>query len=251
MKHTIEEKLNTLLELQALDNDLDDIVKLQGALPEEVEELQDELTELQARLRNSQEGLTELKESITMQRSKSKETEALVKKYEDQQMNVRNNREYDAITKEIDLQKLEIQLAEKRIKSAYEHIEKQKLEIEHDQAVIEKKKQVLDDKKVALQGLVSESEGEKRRLQKRRKEVVQHIEEALLKTYEKIRSSVRNKLAIVTIKRDACGGCFNLIPPQKQVDIREKKRIIICEHCGRIIADVTDQLVVADYSLED
>lgn len=238
MENTIENKLNALLDLQAIDCELDDFTKVRGALPEEVEDLENELTALQTRSYNTQEELANLEQEITTRRVSIKSLEALVKKYEEQQMSVRNNREYDAITKEIDLQKLEIQLAEKRIKSAYERIENQKLELEQCQVFIEKSQQALANKREALQVLMGESEGEEQKLREQRREVIQRVDKQLLKVYERIRENVRNKLAVVVVKREACGGCFNKVPPQKQADIKEKKNIIVCEHCGRIIADV-------------
>jgi predicted nucleic acid-binding Zn-ribbon protein len=238
MENTIENKLNALLDLQSIDCELDDLTKVRGALPEEVEDLENELTALRTRSYNTQEELANLEQEITTRRVSIKSLEALVKKYEGQQMSVRNNREYDAITKEIDLQKLEIQLAEKRIKSAYERIEKQKLELEQYQVFIEKSQQALADKREALQALIGENEGEEQKLHEQRRKVIQRVDKQLLKVYERIRENVRNKLAVVVVKREACGGCFNKVPPQKQADIKEKKNIIVCEHCGRIIADV-------------
>ncbi len=238
MENTIEKKLNALLDLQAIDCQLDDITKMKGALPEEVEDLEDELATLQTRSHNTQEELANLEQEIVTRRVSIKSLEALVKKYEEQQMGVRNNREYDAITKEIDLQKLEIQLSDKRIKSAYERIEKQRLELENCQVLIDKSQQVLADKQGVLQVLIGESEGEEKKLHEQRSKVVRHVEESLLRVYERIRKNVRNKLAVVVVKREACGGCFNKVPPQKQADIKEKRSIIVCEHCGRIIADV-------------
>ncbi len=237
MKNTVEKRLQALLNLQAIDCELDGITKIRGALPEEVDALEGEIEEFQKILQGTEADLTEIEESIALQRAKAREAEVLAKKYEEQQMEVRNNREYDAITKEIDLQKLEIQLSEKKVKSAYEKIDKQKLEIEQQKLLIEKKQQLLEDKKGELHNLVSESEGDERKLYEKRNKVAQHVEDSLMKTYDRIRKNVRNKLAVVTVQRDACGGCFNIVPPQRQADIREKKHIVVCEHCGRIIAD--------------
>jgi len=245
MENTIEKKLGVLLALQAIDCALDDIIKMRGALPEEVIDLEKELTDLKTRSHDIQGEIANLEQEIASQRVSLKAIEALVKKYEEQQMNVRNNREYDAITKEVDLQKLEIQLIEKKIKNAYARIESQKLELEQCQVLVEKKQQALADKQGALQVLIEESEGEAKKLHARRKKVTQRFDEKLLKVYERIRGNVRNKLAVVVVKREACGGCFNKVPPQLQADIREKKRIILCEHCGRIMADVSDSLVDA------
>ncbi|MEL6606655.1 MAG: C4-type zinc ribbon domain-containing protein [Bacteroidota bacterium] len=240
MANTIEKKLEALLELQNIDSKLDQLTKLRGALPEEVEELETELDRLKIRSKDIEEELAGLEESITTQRGRIKELGVLVKKYEEQQMNVRNNREYDAITKEIDLQKLEVQLAEKHIKSAYENIEKKTIDLEQSQLATEKSQQMLTDKQGELKGLMAESEEEEKKLHGRRSKVIQKLEEPLQKTYERIRANVRNKLAVVTVNKEACGGCFNKVPPQRQLDIKEKKRITICEHCGRIIADVVE-----------
>lgn len=242
MENLIEKKLNALLDLQAIDCELDNITKMRGTLPEEAEDLEKKLSELQTQLQSMVEEVDHLEQSIANHRIKIKDTGTLVKKYEEQQMNVRNNREYDAITKEIDLQKLEIQLAEKKIKDTYERIEEKKVAIEQGQAAVEKNKQVLASKREELQTLTAESEGEERKLYKQRSQVTKSIEKRLLDTYERIRKNVRNRLAVVTIKKEACGGCFNQVPPQKQVEIREKKHIVACEHCGRIIADVIDPL---------
>ena len=242
MENTIESQLNTLLSLQAIDCELDDITKMRGALPEEVIVLENELTDLHTRSSNIQEKCVSLEQEITAHRLNIKSSGAIVKKYEEQQMDVRNNREYDAITKEIDLQKLEIQLAEKKIKNAYELIERQKLELGQCQVRIEQQQQVLANKQKTLQVLIEESEGEEKALHGRRRKVAQRVSEKLLKTYEHIRKNVCNKLAVVVVKREACGGCFNKVPPQKQADIQEKKSIIMCEYCGRIIAGVVAPL---------
>jgi len=238
MENTIEKKLNTLLELQAIDCKLDDFAKNRGALPKEVQDLEVKLASLQTRLHNTQEEVSSLEQDIATQRVSIKAIEALVKKYEEQQMNVRNNREYDAITKEIDLQKLEIQLSEKKIKSAYERIEEKKLEVEQCQGVLEKNQQVLTDKQEALQVLLEDSQVEEQKMREQRLKVTKNIEEGLLRVYDRIRAKAHNKLAVVVVKREACGGCFSKVPPQKQADIKEKKNIIMCEHCGRILADV-------------
>ena len=238
MENTIEKKLNTLLDLQAIDCQLDDFAKMQGALPEEVKDLESKLASFQTSLHDIQEEIAGLEQDIATQRVNAKTIEALVKKYEEQQMNVRNNREYDAITKEIDLQKLEIQLSEKKIKSAYGLIEEKKLTLEQCQGLLEKHQQVLVDKQEELKVLVEDSQEEERKLHEQRARVIKNIDIELVRVYDRIRKNARNKLAVVTVKKEACGGCFNEVPPQKQADIKEKKRIIMCEHCGRIIADV-------------
>ena len=243
MEETIERKLNALLDLQAIDCKLDNIAKMRGVLPEEVEDLENELASLQARSIDTQEALSNLEGDIVTQRVTIKTVQALVKKYEEQQMDVRNNREYDAITKEIDLQKLEIQLSEKKSKGAYEQIDKKKLALEQCQAVIEKNKQALADKQGALHALIEESKEEEQKLHGQRTKVIKNVDERLLRAYDRIRANVSNGLAVVVVTREACGGCFSKVPPQKQADIQERKSIITCEHCGRIIADV---IIVAE-----
>ncbi|MCU0318389.1 MAG: C4-type zinc ribbon domain-containing protein [Amoebophilaceae bacterium] len=243
MEETIERKLNALLDLQAIDCELDKIVKMRGVLPEEVEDLENELVILQTRSINIQEELSNLEQDIVTQRTKIKTVQALVKKYEEQQMDVRNNREYDAITKEIDLQKLEIQLAEKKSRGAYEQIDKQKQVLEQCQRAVVENKQALTDKQEALHALMEESQEEEQKLHKRRVRVIKNVDEQLLQSYDRIRANVSNGLAVVVVTREACGGCFSKVPPQKQADVQEKKSIIMCEHCGRIIADV---IVVAE-----
>jgi uncharacterized protein len=238
MENAIEKKLNILLDLQAIDCQLDDFTKIRGELPKEVEDLETKLAGLQAHTRNIQEELSSLEQGIATQRVSIKAIEALIKKYEGQQTNVRNNREYGAITKEIELQKLEMQLAEKKIKSAYERIEEKKLALEQGQQLIEKNLEVLANKREALQVLVEESRGEEQKLHEQRTQMTRNVDSDLLRVYDRIRKNVHNKLAVVVVKKEACGGCFNKVPPQKQADIREKKSIMMCEHCGRIIADV-------------
>ncbi|MHA7877605.1 MAG: zinc ribbon domain-containing protein [Bacteroidota bacterium] len=238
MENTLEKKLNALLNLQAIDCELDNIVKIRGALPEEVADLENELTALKTRLRDIQEEIASIEQEVAAHRVRTKTLEATVKKYEEQQMNVRNNREYDAITKEIELQKLEIQITEKKVRGAYERIEDQKLALAQCQDLIVKQQEMLTDKQDALQVLIGESEGEAQKLDEQRKKATKHIDTHLLEVYERIRANVRNKLAVVTVKREACGGCFSQVPPQQQADIKEKRAIIMCEHCGRILADV-------------
>lgn len=246
MENTIEKKLDAMLGLQAIDCELDEIVQTRGALPNEVLDLKDELASLQARSQDIQQAIVNTKRELASHRVGIKDLEATVEKYEAQQMDVRNNREYDAITKEIDLQKLEIQLTEKKVKNVHERIESHKIALEQCQASIDKQQQILGDKEGALQALVGESEGEEQKLQEQRHKMTQRIDAQLLTLYERIRRNVRNKLAVVVVKRDACGGCFNQVPPQKQADIKEKKRVNVCEHCGRIIADVLVPLPLED-----
>ncbi len=238
MESTVAQKLDALMKLQTIDSKLDSLKKVRGALPEEVGDLEDELTGYQTRIDKFNLELKELEEGISNKKTGIKDSEALIKKYEDQQMNVRNNREYDAITKEMELQNLEIQIAEKKIKEAQVNIEAKKEEINETKVLMDERSKDLDTKKKELEVITSESEDEEKSLIKSRDKAGKGIEERLLIGYNKIRNNAINGLAVVMVKRGACGGCFNVVPPQRQVDIKEKKKIIVCEHCGRILADV-------------
>ena len=171
-----------------------------------------------------------------------KDSEKLIKKYEEQQMNVRNNREYDAITKEIELQRLEIQISEKRITESRAKIEGKQNEIDQTDQLLQERSKDLDSKKNELQLIVSESEEEEQKLLKEREKAAGQVEDRLYKSYNKIRNNAKNGLAVVPVRRGACGGCFNVVPPQRQADVREKKKLIVCEHCGRIFSDVDDSI---------
>jgi uncharacterized protein len=238
MENAIEKKLNILLDLQMIDCQLDDFIKVRGELPKEIEDLETKLESLQARAHNTQEELSGLEREIGAHRVNIKAIEALIKKYEGQQVNVRNNREYGAITKEVELQKLEMQLVEKRIKGAYERIEARKLTLEQIRGLIETHQKALAGKREELQVLVQESQGEEQKLHEQRIKMTANVDNDLLRVYDRIRANVHNKIAVVIVRREACGGCFNKVPPQRQADIKEKKNIMMCEHCGRIIADV-------------
>ena len=238
MESTVPQKLEALEKLQEIDSKLDEIFKVRGALPDEVRDLEDEIAGYQTRIDKFNSDLESLEGEISTKKVAIKDAEALIKKYESQQVNVRNNREYDAITKEIELQTLEIQINEKRIKEAYIKIDSKKEEIAATQGVFEERSKDLESKKGELDVISSESEEEEKKLRASRVKAEKNIEERLLNSYEKIRDNARNGLAVVTVKRDACGGCFNIVPPQRQADIKEMKKIIVCEHCGRILSDV-------------
>jgi len=242
MEQTAAQKLQHLLKLQSIDSQLDEIRKVRGALPDEVRDLEDEVEGYNTRIENFNKEIEVIEADIEDNRIGIKDAEKLVQKYEEQQMQVRNNREYDAITKEIELQKLEVQILEKKIKEAYEKIEARKEEIQGTIDARDERVKDLESKKQELDVIISESEDEEAKLQKERDKAATHIEERLLNSYNKIRDNARNGLAVVTVKRGACGGCFNITPPQRQVDIREKKKLIVCEHCGRILADVDDEI---------
>ncbi len=242
MENTVAKKLENLVKLQSIDSELDELIKVRGALPEEVMDLEDEIAGYQTRVDKQNQELSDLEAGISSNKSAIKDAEKLIKKYEEQQMNVRNNREYDAISKEIELQQLEIQILEKRIRESYERIEAKNEEIAQTQGVLSERTKDLDSKKNELEVITQESEDDEKKLLKDREKAVKSVEDRLLKSYDKVRHNMRNGLAVVPVKRGACGGCFNIVPPQKQAEIREKKKLIVCEHCGRILADVEDEI---------
>lgn len=243
MEKTVAQRLGSLEALQKIDSQLDEIKKVRGALPDEVADLEDEIAGYQTRVDKFKGEVSELEGNITDHRTQIKNSEALIKKYEEQQMNVRNNREYDAITKEMELQTLEIQISEKRIKEAFVKIEIKKGEVEKTEGELNERSKDLDLKKSELAVLIQESEDEEKKLMTNREKASGNIEERLSNSYNKLRNNARNGLAVVAVSRGACGGCFNVVPPQRQADIREKRKIIVCEHCGRILCDVTDEIV--------
>ena len=243
MENTVAKKLESLVKLQSIDSERDELLKIRGALPDEVMDLEDEIAGYQTRVEKQNSELAELEENIASNKTAIKDAEKLIKKYEEQQMNVRNNREYDAITKEVELQQLEIQILEKRIKEAYVKIDSKKEEIDQTEGILSERTKDLDSKKNELDTIASESEADEQKLMKDRDKAAKQVEDRLLKSYEKVRENMRNGLAVVPVKRGACGGCFNVVPPQKQAEIREKKKIIVCEHCGRILSDVEDEVI--------
>ncbi|MCK9220094.1 MAG: C4-type zinc ribbon domain-containing protein [Bacteroidales bacterium] len=234
---TIEKKLMALYSLQQLDTQVDKIRIIRGELPLEVQDLEDEIAGLETRVDNYIQETVGMEKSIVDKNTTIRDALALIKKYEDQQMNVRNNREYDSLTKEIEYQNLDIQLSEKRIKEFLATLELKKVEIEQFQKQLQDRKNDLDVKRNELDDIVAETEKEENDLIKASEENRKYIEERLLTAYTRIRKNARNGLAVVQIERDACGGCFNKIPPQHQLDIRMHKKIIVCEYCGRILVD--------------
>ena len=234
---TVEKKLVALYTLQQIDSKIDKIRIVRGELPEAVQDLEDEVAGLETRIANYEADLKKFNTDVTNYKIKIKETQALIKKYEEQQNNVRNSREYDSLTKEAEYQSLEIQLCEKRIKDATIKMEDIKNGLEATKAKLEERKNDLGVKQSELKSIVEETEKEEQELVAKSKESESLIEDRLLSAYKRIRKSARNGLAVVKIERDACGGCFNKIPPQHQLDIRIHKKIIVCEYCGRILVD--------------
>lgn len=236
---TVAQKLEALVKLQSIDSKLDELIKLRGDLPDEVQDLEDEMEGYKTRLQRHENELKEIEENIKKSKEGIKEAEKLIKKYNEQQKNVRNNREFDAITKEVELQELEIQICEKRIKEGKELIQAKKEEIEKTEALIKERGEHLEIKKKELDGILAESQEEEKRLMAERDKAIKKIEDkALLKYYERLRGSLSNGLAVVRVVRGAAEGCNIVIPPQKIAEIREKKKIVIDEHSGRILADV-------------
>lgn len=242
MESTVAQKLEAIHNLQLIDSRLDAIVKVRGALPEEVQDLEDEIIGYDTRLNKFQTEIESFEDEIKRLKESIKDSEKLIKKYQEQQMNVRNNREYDAITKELELQDLEIQVSKKKIIEAGVRIDQKKVDLDELTAVMKDRKKDLDQKKDELSTIVSESETEESKLRADREKASKKVEERLVKSYTKIRANAKNGLAVVMVKRGACGGCFNTVPPQRQADIREKKKLIVCEHCGRILAGVEDEV---------
>ena len=245
---SVEEKLKALYELQQIDSKIDKIRTVRGELPLEVRDLEDLVAGLETRINNFNDELKGIEDSITQKKNVIKEAQALIKKYETQQNKVRNNREYDSITKEIEFQNLEIQLAEKRIKEYKANIIAKKDIMAQSEEDFKDRQKDLKIKKKELNDIVAETEKEEQSLLKKSKNSESIIEERLLNAYKRIRSNVMNGLGVVTVERDACGGCFNKIPPQRHLDIKTHKKVIVCEHCGRILVDaeiLTGKLVKA------
>jgi uncharacterized protein len=242
MESTVAQKLEAIHNLQKIDSRLDSIFKIRGALPEEVQDLEDEIIGYETRLEKFQNDISSLEDEIKKHKEAIKDSEKLIKKYQEQQMNVRNNREYDAITKELELQDLEIQVSKKKIGEAQARIESKNNELDELKEVLKDRKKDLDTKQDELKTIVSESESEENKLITEKEKAAKKIDERILKSYDKIRTNAKNGLAVVLVKRGACGGCFNIVPPQRQADIREKKKLIVCEHCGRILAGVEDEI---------
>lgn len=239
---TIEQKLHALYSLQQIDSKIDRIRIVRGELPLEVQDLEDELIGLETRLNKYKEEVLSQQTQISDKKNTISEAQTLIKKYEEQQMNVRNNREYDSLSKEMEFQTLEIQLAEKRIKEFTIAIEAKEAEVEKAKSVFAMLQKDLEVKKSELDSIVAETEKDEQDLENRSLEQQKLIADRLLLAYKRIRKNARNGLAVVQVERDACGGCFNKIPPQRQLDIRIHKKIIVCEYCGRILVDndITD-----------
>ncbi|BDX38942.1 hypothetical protein CYCD_22970 [Tenuifilaceae bacterium CYCD] len=236
---SVEEKLRILFQLQQVDSKIDKIKMLRGELPLEVQDLEDEIEGLETRMENLKQEIEGLDVLVTKKKQEIKDAEGLIKKYEEQQKNVRNNREFDSLTKEIEYQTLEIELCEKRIKEYTQQVKDKKQAIDQSKKQLEERTHDLSNKKTELDNIINETQKEEDELVRRSEGFANVIESRLYSAYRRIRGNARNGLAVVTVQRDACGGCFNKIPPQRQLDIKIRKKIIVCEYCGRILVDDT------------
>jgi uncharacterized protein len=234
---SVEEKLSSLVSLQKVDSKLDEIKILKGELPMEVADLEDEIQGLHARQFRIEEEINGITEFIEQKKEAIKNAEAMVKKYEKDSENVKNNREFEAINKEIEMQQLEVKLCEKHIKDANEEVAEKAQGLEKAKKAIASKEGVLTSKKAELEKIIATTEKEEKQYNKSAEEARSHVDERLLASYEKIRHNYRNGLAVVPVERDACGGCFYSIPPQKQSEIKQRKKVMVCENCGRILVD--------------
>jgi hypothetical protein len=223
--------------LQSVVSEVDKIKTLRGELPLEVQDLEDEITGLKTRLVNLDDEVKNLDTSINNKKIAIKDSQALIVKYTEQQNNVRNNREFDSLSKEIEFQNLEIELSEKRIKEFTAEMAQKKEAITASKEQLKEREEDLDRKKNELSEITEETKIEEEKLRAKSEKIESFIEPRLLGAFKRIRKNARNGLAVVTIQRDACGGCFNKIPPQRQMDIASRKKIIVCEYCGRILVD--------------
>ena len=234
---SVEEKLKTLYQLQTTLSSIDEKKALRGELPLEVQDLEDELEGLHIRVEKIQNEIAEFQDAVAQKKHEITDAEASVERYKSQLNDVKNNREYDTLTKEIEFQSLEIELCNKKIKEAAIKIEECKRDLESTQQSISEREEDLNEKRDELDEIMQETREEEDKLKAKAKELETKIEPRLLTSFRRIRKNARNGLGIVYVQRDACGGCFNKIPPQRQLDIKMHKKIIVCEYCGRIMID--------------
>ena len=236
-EYTVEEKLKSLYQLQVIFSEIDRIKTLRGELPLEVQDLEDEVAGLRTRIGNISGSIEEIKGEEAKRRNKIEEAKAMIAKYTEDQNNVRNNREYDLLAKEIEFQSLEVEFCEKKLRQYAGDLKVKNEEIERTNAQLEERLAALEDKRNELEEIVAETKEEEEKLRDRAKVLEGTIESRLLQSFKRIRKNTRNGLGVVYVQRDACGGCFNKIPPQRQLDIKMRKKIIVCEYCGRIMID--------------
>lgn len=234
---SIEDKLRALHDLQSVVSEIDKIKTLRGELPLEVQDLEDEIAGLRTRVVNFDEEVKTLETAINNKKISIKDSQSLIAKYTEQQNHVRNNREFDSLSKEIEFQNLEIELSEKRIKEFTAEMSEKKETIDSSKTLLKEREEDLVRKKNELDEITQETKIEEEKMKNKAEKIESFIESRLLTAFKRIRKNARNGLAVVTIQRDACGGCFNKIPPQRQLDIASRKKIIVCEYCGRILVD--------------
>ena len=237
MEQTVEQKLKALYELQTIHTKIDRIRQVRGELPMEVADLEDDVAGLETRIQKIKAELDDLEDDIVTRKNLIKDAQANTKKYETQLAEVKNNREYDAISKEIEIQGLDIQVSEKKIREYGFEITSKTQIYEKALADLEARKTDLEAKKDELGTITAETQKDENELTKLAEKATVNIDERLLVAYNRLRQNAKNGLAVVTIQRDSCSGCFNQIPPQRQSDIRQRKKVIVCEHCGRILVD--------------
>ncbi|MBY0477872.1 MAG: hypothetical protein K2Q24_09525 [Chitinophagaceae bacterium] len=236
-EYSVEEKLKALIHVQKIESKLDQIQILKGELPMEVKDLEDEIEGLNARKNRIEEEINGIQEFIESRKTAITESQALIKKYEKQSENVKNNREFEAINKELEMQGLEVKLAEKHIKDANEELIEKSEVLEKAKKAIAVKEKNLEHKKGELDKIIADTEKEENHLKGQVNKAREAVDERLLVSFDRIRNSYRNGLSVVPIERESCGGCFNTIPPQRQSEIKQHKKIIVCENCGRILVD--------------
>ncbi|MBR5707080.1 MAG: hypothetical protein IKX55_05865 [Bacteroidaceae bacterium] len=236
-EYSVEEKLQSLYQLQTMLTEIDKIKTLRGELPLEVQDLEDEIAGLTTRIEKASADVVEMTKGVAENKNTIEVSKAAIAKYQEQQDHVSNNREFDSLNKEIEFKNLEVELAEKRIREFTNAINAKKEDIEANKALVAEKQQDLEVKKSELQEIIEENRQEEERLREKCKNLELNIEPRLLQSFKRIRNNTRNGLGIVYVQRESCGGCFNKIPPQRQLDIRMRKKIIVCEYCGRIMID--------------
>ncbi len=242
----VKDKLIGLYTLQLIDSKTDEIRVLRGELPIEVEDLEDEIAGLDKRISKINKEIADINSFISQNQAGVKESEALIEKYDKQLLNVKNNREFDALNKELEMQRLSIQLANKKMRDAQRQIESHETYLHESEDRRDSKLKDLEIKKKELEVITAETEKEEQALLKKSKVAEKNVEDRLLKAYKRTRNAYRNGLGVVMVERDACGGCFGKIPPQRQLEVQHHKKIILCEHCSRILIDAEIQMEVEE-----
>lgn len=247
----VEEKLKNLYELQEVNTKLNNIKKLQGELPLEVSELERDINALDNRIAKLEEEYKELQVSVTQYENQIKESEALIERYNKQQKDVSNNREYEALSREIELQNLDIQLANKRIRETQQKISNKELTLEASRQKRQEKEADMQLKREELERITAKTEKDEQKFLRKEKRARKKIDDNLLEIYDSLADTYKNGLAVVTVERDACGGCYNQVPPQTQLELGQRKRIINCEHCARILVASNIELSLDEMEVQD